>query len=109
MLQCSKAHRRFYRAEHWASGPPMADQPAPAPKEPKPSKDLGPLRMIWRETFKYKRQVGFAFLALLTASAATLAIPYRFKSIIDDAFGSGADIGAINHSFQYLMMIVVVL
>jgi ATP-binding cassette subfamily B protein len=92
----------------------MADTPA-TPKEqkqskdPKPSKDLGPLRMIWRETFKYPRQVGIAFLALLTASAATLAIPYRFKAIIDDAFGQGADIVRINHSFQYLMMIVVVL
>ncbi|HSG35373.1 MAG TPA: ABC transporter transmembrane domain-containing protein [Sphingomonadaceae bacterium] len=87
----------------------MAQRPEKTSVVEKPAKDLGPLRMIWRETFKYPRQVGFAFLALLTASAATLAIPYRFKSIIDDAFGEGSDIEAINHSFQYLMMIVVVL
>ncbi|HEX9806516.1 MAG TPA: ABC transporter transmembrane domain-containing protein [Alteraurantiacibacter sp.] len=65
--------------------------------------------MIWRETFKYPRQLTFAGLALLTSAAATLAIPYRFKSIIDDAFGEAADIAAINNSFRYLMMIVVVL
>jgi ATP-binding cassette subfamily B protein len=76
---------------------------------PKPAKSLGPLRMIWAETLKYPRQLVFAGLALLTASAATLAIPYRFKAIIDKAFSHGADVGAINHSFRYLMMIVVVL
>ena len=65
--------------------------------------------MIWRETLKYPRQLAFAFLALLTSAAATLAIPYRFKAIIDDAFGEAADIAAINNSFQYLMMIVLVL
>ena len=77
--------------------------------EAPPAKSLGPLRMIWRETFKYPRQLTFAGLALLTSAAATLAIPYRFKSIIDDAFGEAADIAAINNSFRYLMMIVVVL
>jgi ATP-binding cassette subfamily B protein len=76
---------------------------------PKPAKSLGPLRMIWAETLKYPRQLVFAGLALLTASAATLAIPYRFKAIIDKAFSHGADVEAINHSFRYLMMIVVVL
>jgi ATP-binding cassette subfamily B protein len=77
--------------------------------EAPPAKSLGPLTMIWRETFKYPRQLTFAGLALLTSAAATLAIPYRFKSIIDDAFGEAADIAAINQSFRYLMMIVVVL
>jgi ATP-binding cassette subfamily B protein len=87
----------------------MASTPDKPRNEPKPAKTLGPLKMIWRETFKYKQKVAFAFLALLTASGATLAIPWRFKAIIDDAFGEGADISAINHSFQYLAMIVVVL
>src|SRR5690349_12287908 len=87
----------------------MADQPDPSPKAQKPSKDLGPLRMIWRETFRYKKQVAIALLALVTASAATLLIPWRFKAIIDDAFGKGADLGAINNSFESLMVIVVVL
>jgi ATP-binding cassette subfamily B protein len=81
----------------------------PLPPEGKPAKDLGPLRMIWREVLKYPGKLAIAFVALLTSSAATLAIPYRFKAIIDQAFGEGADIAAINHSFRYLMMIVVVL
>ena len=87
----------------------MARRPRQLPPEGKPAKDLGPLRMIWREVFNYPGKVTIAFIALLTSSAATLAIPYRFKAIIDKAFGEGADIAAINHSFRYLMMIVVVL
>ncbi len=89
-----------------ADTPPPTDETAPPPK---PAKSLGPLRMIWAETLKYPRQLVFAGLALLTASAATLAIPYRFKAIIDRAFGAQADVAAINNSFRYLMMIVVVL
>src|SRR5690606_14510436 len=84
-----------------------AASPDDAP--PPPARSLGPLRMIWREMFKYPRQLTIAFLALLTSSAATLAIPYRFKAIIDDAFGAGADMAAIDRSFRYLMMIVLVL
>jgi ATP-binding cassette subfamily B protein len=87
---------------------PKAAEPAAEPAA-KPAKSLGPLKMIWIETLKYPRQLVFAGLALLAASAATLAIPYRFKAIIDQAFGQGADVAAINHSFRYLMMIVVVL
>ena len=87
----------------------MARRPRTVPPEEKPARDLGPLRMIWRETFRYPWQVGLAFVALVTSSAATLAIPYRFREIIDTAFGEQADIAAINHSFRYLMMIVVVL
>jgi ATP-binding cassette subfamily B protein len=80
-----------------------------AKKEPPPAKDLGPLRMIWRETIKYPRQLSIAFFALLLASAAQLAIPYRFKDIIDGAFSNGADVEQINHTFLYLAMIVAVL
>jgi ATP-binding cassette subfamily B protein len=87
----------------------MARRPRKLPPEGKPAKDLGPLRMIWRETFRYPWQVGAAGLALLISSAATLAIPYRFKEIIDRAFGSAADLAVINSSFRYLFMIVVIL
>ncbi|MBF9150751.1 ABC transporter transmembrane domain-containing protein [Novosphingobium jiangmenense] len=88
--------------EETQSPPPAAE---PAPK----AKTLGPLRMIWREALKYPRQLLFAALALLTTSAATIAIPARFKAIIDKAFGPGADPSTINSSFQYLLMIVLVL
>ena len=87
----------------------MARSPRPLPPDGQPAKTLGPLKMIWAETLKYPRQVVFALLALLVSSAASLAIPYRFKEIIDRAFGNQTDIAVINHSFQYLMMIVVVL
>ena len=87
----------------------MARRPRQVPAEGKPAKDLGPLRMIWRETLKYPRQVTIALLALVVSSAATLAIPWRFKAIIDRAFGAHANMAEIDHSFRYLMMIVVVL
>jgi ATP-binding cassette subfamily B protein len=87
----------------------MARRPRPLPPEGKPAKDLGPLRMIWRETFQYRWRVTAALAALVVSSAATLAIPYRFKAILDRAFGDKADLAVINHSFRYLMMIVVVL
>ncbi|HQQ09001.1 MAG TPA: ABC transporter transmembrane domain-containing protein [Novosphingobium sp.] len=67
------------------------------------------MRMIWRETAKYPRQVGIALLALLTTSTATIAIPARFKVIVDQAFGPGANAQTIATSFHYLLMIVVVL
>jgi ATP-binding cassette subfamily B protein len=87
----------------------MARRPRQLPTEGKPAKDLGPLRMIWREALKYPRQVAFALVALVISSAATLAIPYRFRVIIDRAFGAHANVEQINSSFRYLMMIVVVL
>ena len=42
-------------------------------------------------------------------STATIAIPARFKAIIDEAFGPGANAATINGAFQYLAMIVVIL
>ncbi|WP_068078511.1 ABC transporter transmembrane domain-containing protein [Novosphingobium lentum] len=79
------------------------------PAEAKPARTLGPLRMIWRLALHYPRQLTFALLALLTTSAATIAIPARFKLIIDKAFGPGANSSAIGDSFEYLLMIVIVL
>src|SRR6478735_5738168 len=87
----------------------MARRPRPLPTEGKPAKDLGPLRMIFREALKYPRQVGIALIALAISSAATLAIPYRFRVIIDRSFGTHANVAQINSSFRYLAMIVVVL
>lgn len=65
--------------------------------------------MIWRQALQYPGHLAAAFLALLTTSTATIAIPARFKAIIDQAFGPGANAETINTSFQYLAMIVVVL
>ena len=82
------------------------EQPAP---EAKPARSLGPLRMVWRETAKYPRQVLFAALALLITASATLAIPAGFKLVIDRGFGPGGDVAELARWFRYLLGIVLVL
>ena len=88
---------------------PAVAAPPPAPAEAKPARTMRPLIMIWRQALNYPRHLAFALLALMTTSAATLAIPARFKVIIDKAFGPGASLVEIGHSFRYLLMIVAVL
>lgn len=85
---------------------PAASQPA---AEPKPARSLGPLRMIWKAALAYPAQIAIAFVALVTTSSATIAIPARFKAIIDQAFGPDAAVETIDSAFRYLVMIVVVL
>ncbi|MCB2058772.1 MAG: ATP-binding cassette domain-containing protein [Novosphingobium sp.] len=65
--------------------------------------------MIWRETAKYPRQVAIALVALATTSSATMAIPDRFRVIVDEGFGPGASLDTINQVFRYLIMIVAIL
>ncbi len=77
--------------------------------EPKKSRSLAPLKMVYREAGKYPAQIGWALLSLLVTALATLAIPWRFKVIIDEAFGGTATIEDIGHAFQYLLMIVLIL
>ena len=77
--------------------------------EPKPARSLAPLKMVFGAALQYPTQLVLAGIALIITATATLAIPARFKAIIDRAFGDGADEAAIAHSFQYLLMIVAVL
>ncbi|MBD3774479.1 MAG: ABC transporter, partial [Rhodobacteraceae bacterium] len=65
--------------------------------------------MIWSAAGNYPKQVILALIALMTTATATLAIPYRFKVIIDHAFSGGASEPQIAQAFQYLLMIVLVL
>jgi ATP-binding cassette subfamily B protein len=65
--------------------------------------------MVFGTALEYPREIGFALLALVITSAATLAIPWRFKVIIDEAFSGRANPEQIGHAFQYLLMIVLVL
>ncbi|MGD9811675.1 MAG: ABC transporter transmembrane domain-containing protein [Sphingobium sp.] len=70
---------------------------------------LASLKSIITATRRYPVQLGAAAASLVTASAATLAIPSGFKLIIDRGFsgtGASSDIG---RWFEYLLMIVVVL
>jgi ATP-binding cassette subfamily B protein len=73
------------------------------------SRSLAPLRMVFGAAEQYPREIAFALLALVITSAATLAIPWRFKVIIDEGFGRTATPDDIGTTFQYLLMIVVVL
>jgi ATP-binding cassette, subfamily B, bacterial len=86
-------------------GAQTAEHTTPAPR----ARSLAPLRMVFGEVRKYPREIGFALLALTITAAATLAIPWRFKVIIDEAFGGTASPEAIGEAFQYLLMIVVIL
>ena len=78
--------------------------------EPRKSRSLRPLGMIYREAAKYPRQVAFALLALTVTAAGTLAIPAAMQLIVDRGFGAdGGGVGDIARWFRYLLMIVVVI
>lgn len=78
--------------------------------EPVPRRrSLGPLRMVWRELFKYPGRLIVAGCALITTASATLAIPYGFRQIIDQGFAAGADPSAIRWWFLALLCVVAVL
>src|SRR4028118_2182823 len=76
------------------------------------SAKIGNLRLIWRHAARYPQHIAAALFFLILSSAATLAIPYGFKRVIDQGFGSdgpGVSAEAVGTAFHYLLMIVVVL
>ncbi len=83
-----------------------AAEAAPAAR---PARTLSPLRMLLREGASYPSELAIALTALLITSGATIAIPASFKSIIDKAFGKGANAETINSSFRWLLVVVVIL
>jgi ATP-binding cassette subfamily B protein len=86
----------------------LADEASAAAATPR-SRSLAPLRMVFGTALQYPREIGLALLALVITAAATLAIPWRFKVIIDEAFGGNSTPADIGQAFQYLLMIVVIL
>src|SRR5918997_1810244 len=80
-------------------------------EEPKGSRSVGNLKLVLRAAARYPGRIAAALFFLALSSAATLAIPYGFKQVIDRGFGSGGEISsaAVTSAFQYLLMIVVVL
>ena len=71
---------------------------------------LGNLLLVWRAAGRYPGHIVAALFFLCLSSAATLAIPYGFKRVIDRGFGAGGAGGAaVNDAFHYLLMIVIVL
>jgi ATP-binding cassette subfamily B protein len=80
-----------------------------APEAPE-KRRMGELRLVWGLAIRYPGRIAAALTALALSSAATLGIPYGFKRVIDRGFIAGGGTAAsVNHSFQYLLMIVVVL
>ncbi|WP_420139937.1 ABC transporter transmembrane domain-containing protein [Sphingomonas sp.] len=87
----------------------MAKAPTPLPPA-KERRRIGELRLIWGMAMEYPGRIACALMALIIASAATLAIPYGFKRVIDRGFiAGGGSAASVNASFRYLLMIVVVL
>ena len=69
---------------------------------------LGNLSLVWHQARRYPGRIAAAWAALAVTSAATIAIPYGFKRVIDRGFAAGGGEG-VGHAFHYLLMIVVVL
>ena len=76
----------------------------------KPRASIGNLGLVWRHASRYRGHIAAALFFLCLSSAATLAIPYGFKRVIDRGFGSeAAGTAAVGQSFHYLLVIVIVL
>jgi len=85
----------------------MASAPEPTDKQ---SRNLGNLKVVYAAAGRYPGRIVGALLALAFSSAATLAIPYGFKQIIDRGFARGSVSGvAVTHAFQLLLVTVLVL
>jgi len=74
--------------------------------DPAPKRSLSSLAMVWRNAARYPGHILGAAAALIFAAAATSAVPYAFKLIIDRGFSGGGDIA---RWFQYLLFLVVVM
>jgi ATP-binding cassette subfamily B protein len=79
-----------------------------AANEPPTSRRIGNLALVWHHAKRYPGQIAAAWVALAITSAATIAIPYSFKRVIDRGFGPGNG-EAVAGAFHYMLMIVVVL
>ena len=77
--------------------------------EAKPSRNLGPLRMIWQAAMAYPSRVASALIALIITASATLAFPGAFRLIIDRGFSQGGNPDDISRWFEYLLLLVLVL
>ncbi len=87
----------------------MPKRPTAADQAPPARRKLSSLSIVWQFASRYPGQLAIAIAALITTSATTLYIPWRFKSVIDRGFGNGADMTHINRVFYGLFAIVVLL
>ncbi|WP_205480267.1 ABC transporter transmembrane domain-containing protein [Sphingomonas arenae] len=85
----------------------MATAPEKTERE---SRSIGNLKLVFRAASRYPARIAGALFFLAMSSAATLAIPYGFKQVIDRGFGGDAiSSAAVTQAFHYLLMIVAVL
>jgi ATP-binding cassette subfamily B protein len=76
----------------------------------KAGRSIGNLKLVFKAAARYPARIVAALFFLGVSSAATLAIPYGFKQVIDRGFAGGSVSGdAVSQAFQYLLMIVAVL
>jgi ATP-binding cassette subfamily B protein len=82
---------------------------APDDKD-KTGRSIGNLKLVFRAASRYPGRIAAAIFFLAVSSAATLAIPYGFKQVIDRGFAGGeVSSEAVAQAFHYLLMIVMVL
>ena len=79
-----------------------------------PGRRLGNLMLVWRAAGRYPGRILAALFFLVLSSAATLSIPYGLRLVIDRGFignpqAGGVQSAAVNHSFQFLLLAVMVL
>jgi ATP-binding cassette subfamily B protein len=89
----------------------MATAP-PSDLDPKDKggRSLGNLKLVFKAAARYPGRIAGALFFLALSSAATLAIPWGFRRVIDRGFSAGTlDDAAVNHAFQLLLAIVLVL
>jgi ATP-binding cassette subfamily B protein len=80
------------------------------PNDDKGGRSIGNLKLVFQAAARYPGRIAGALFFLGVSSAATLAIPYGFKQVIDRGFAGGEVSGdAVSQAFQYLLMIVGVL
>lgn len=65
------------------------------------SRDLSPIIKLRPFVLRYRRQVGFALVALLLSATATLTMPIAVRHMIDIGF-STENIGQVNTTFAFL-------
>jgi ATP-binding cassette, subfamily B, bacterial len=81
-----------------------------ASDDDKGKRNLGNLKLVWAAAGRYPGRIAAALFFLAMSSAATLAIPYGFKQVIDRGFGTGSiSSDAVTGAFQLLLITVLVL
>ena len=86
--------------------PDVATDPVPS-REPR--RRLGSLGIVWHFASRYPGQLAIAMGALVVTSATTLAIPWTFRSVIDQGFAHGTNTSHIDRAFYGLFGLVAVL